>query len=406
MAKIGRVVVVAGSRVGNTVEIPPGESVTIGRDVRCDLTIFDRDVSRLHCKITNQDGTFVLEDMQSRNGTRVNGRSYQKGPIEHDDVIQIGKTRLLFTITSDVPVAAAADSVKVLDLRKKTVEKKEPVSLEGQTLGDFRLISRLFEDYAVDVYKATQVSKNRLSLVNVLDPELAKDKEAREEFVNSCHLMAKVKSEWELQCYMGGVLHGHVTLATEFFGGQCLRDLLMKNKDLEPLEEKVATKITLQILGALHAAHKRGVVHGSLRPTTVLVDKDARVKIFGFGLPRIVTEKTKRPSSNVQKATYALSFQAPEQVQRPFRSTQASDVYSALLLYYVMLTGEIPFTGTTIAGVANEVRLRKVPPPRQFNPRISEEIAILLLRGLKKDPSQRFQTAIEAAKEIRAATGL
>jgi serine/threonine-protein kinase len=144
-----------------------------------------------------------------------------------------------------------------------------------------------------------------------------------------------------------------------------------------------------QILHALAYAHARGVIHRDIKPANIMVGLDERVKLLDFGIAT---------SSQVVELTQSgflvgtLSYLSPEQIKGQ-KATPQSDIYSAGVTFYELLTGQLPFTGSTYYDVASAHLNNEPVLPSAINPGLPESLAHVILKALAKDPADRFATA-------------
>ena len=268
------------------------------------------------------------------------------------------------------------------------------------------------------VYKARQKSLDRLVALKILAPKIGQDPAFAERFAREARAMGMLSHPQIVavhdfgQTTMVAEGEGQVAMAAplyyflmEYVDGVNLRRLL----DTGTLAPEQALAIVPQICGALQYAHDHGVVHRDIKPENVLLDKDGRVKIADFGLAKLVgreakaaggpkrTDDTTTPASD--GASYAADeslthagqvlgtpqYMAPEQIERPLEVDHRADIYSLGVVFYQMLTGELP------AGPFS-------PPSTkvQIDVRLDE----VVLRALEREPQRRYQQASEIKTQV------
>ena len=164
------------------------------------------------------------------------------------------------------------------------------------------------------------------------------------------------------------------------------------------LPEKEALAIFSGILQGLDAAHKRGIVHRDIKPANVLIDRDGRARLTDFGIA-IRVGHTRLTGTG--RAVGTPVYMSPEQVTNPQNIDQRSDVYSAGVVLFEMLTGKIPFDGPTEFAIEEQVVNKEPPNPRAFNREIPDALARIILTALTKDPNRRFAGCGAFLKAIR-----
>jgi beta-lactam-binding protein with PASTA domain len=156
------------------------------------------------------------------------------------------------------------------------------------------------------------------------------------------------------------------------------------------------------MLAGLGFAHRNGIVHRDIKPHNVVVDADGRLKVTDFGIARSGASQMTEVGSIIGTAQYL----SPEQAKGA-PVDQRSDVYSVGIVLYEMLTGQVPFTGDTPLEIAMK-HLSEVPvPPSELRPDVPEDLDLIALRALAKDPGDRYQTAEDMDADLaRVAKGL
>src|SRR5207249_1316238 len=167
----------------------------------------------------------------------------------------------------------------------------------------------------------------------------------------------------------------------EFVDGLNLRQLERAGK-LSPRE---ALQIVPQICEALQFAHEEGIVHRDIKPENILVDKKGRVKIADFGIAKILGREAELGLTETRGVLGTPQYMAPEQVERPQAVDHRADIFSLGVVFYEMLTGELPLG-------------RFAPPSRkvQVDVRLDE----VVLRTLEKEPEQRYQHAGDVKTDV------
>lgn len=208
---------------------------------------------------------------------------------------------------------------------------------------------------------------------------------------------------------------GRLTLAMELVEGDGLDDVIARNvararlaggHALPGLHFARAFSYFEQLLGALAAAHALGVIHRDVKPSNVMIRKDGVVKLADFGIAQLCDPRTGR-SETSEFAPGTGAYMSPEQVQG-IALDGRSDLYSAAILFYEMLTGRTPFP--TLGRTELVVRMDQVetapPPIRQFLPQAPRVLQAVFDRALAKHPDDRFPTAIELGDAFVQSLGL
>jgi serine/threonine protein kinase len=237
------------------------------------------------------------------------------------------------------------------------------------------------------VYKARQKSLNRLVALKLLAPERAHDPQFADRFEKEARALAALNHPNIVTIHDHGQSGGFYYLLMEYVDGVTLRQLLLK----ERMAAREALAIVPQICDALQYAHDAGIVHRDIKPENILLDRRGRVKVADFGLAKIVAAVYDRRDDDVemrrsQTAGTDLTeagqvmgtpqYMAPEQVEHPQAVDHRADIYSLGVVFYQMLTGELPG--------------QKIEPPSRkvvIDVRLDE----VVLRALEKEPERRYQ---------------
>src|SRR5262245_55159061 len=235
------------------------------------------------------------------------------------------------------------------------------------------------------VYKARQKNLDRIVALKVIPPEAAKDPTFAERFQREARAMARLNHANIVTVYDFGQVGEVYYLLMEYVDGVNLRHAL-RAAHLAPTE---TLAIVPQICDALQYAHDQGVVHRDIKPENILLDRLGRVKIADFGLAKMLG---KGPDNFTLTATQQIMgtprYMAPEQVERPSSVDHRADIYSLGVVFYEMLTGELPMG-------------RFEPPSHKVQ--VDVRIDHVVLRTLEKEPERRYQRASQLKTELASA---
>jgi len=264
----------------------------------------------------------------------------------------------------------------------------------GDILDHYRLDATVARSGMSTLFKATDLRDGRLVAVKVPHPEMEKDPVLLARFQREQEIGQEIDHPGVVKTFDGEV-RSQLYMVIEWVDGRLLRSVLNEGGKLS-IER--ATSFALQILDALDTLHKHGVVHRDLKPENVMVDEHDRIKLIDFG---IALKEDARRLTHVE-ATPMLGtpdYIAPEQVKGQ-RGDQRSDIYSLGILFYEMLTAEVPYSGPNPLAVMNERLLHDPRPARSLRPEITAELQEILDRALERDPRRRYATAADMAWEL------
>ena len=260
--------------------------------------------------------------------------------------------------------------------------------LVGRLLdGRYRIRARIARGGMSTVYRAVDERLDRLVAVKIMSSGLSADPEFADRFTREARASAKLSHINTVAVYDQGsedTAYGRlVYLVMELVTGRTLRDLLRERGKLQPAE---AVSIMEPVLAALAVAHRAGLVHRDVKPENILLSDEGVVKVADFGLARAVGAEGTATQAGVMMGTVA--YCSPEQVTRG-NTDQRSDVYSAGIVLYELLTGQAPYVGDTAMAVAYQHVHSRVPAPSSQVPGIAPQLDDLVVRATDSDPAGR-----------------
>ena len=260
----------------------------------------------------------------------------------------------------------------------------------GQILaGRYRLVELLGQGGMATIFRAHDGQLGRDVAVKVLRAEYGRDPAFVARFRQEAQSAAALSHPNVVNVFDYGMEAGDPFIVMELIDGGDLAQVLAQRGPLEPL---AAARIAQQIFEALDTAHARGIVHRDIKPTNVLLTSGGRVKVADFGIARAFSEaQLTMPGTTLGSVHYFSPEQARGEVV-----TSASDVYSAGLVLFEMLTGRRAWTGDS-AGAVAVARLAGDPPaPSSIKPGVPQALDIAVRRALARVPADR-PTASEMA---------
>jgi predicted Ser/Thr protein kinase len=238
------------------------------------------------------------------------------------------------------------------------------------------------------VYKARQPALDRFVALKILPASVANTPGFAERFTREARSLARLNHPRIVSVHDFGVTANLHYLIMEFVEGQNLRQAEQSGG----LSPEQALQIVPQICEALQYAHDNGIVHRDIKPENLLLSKEGQIKITDFGIAKIVGIKMEDSLTGVRDVVGTPHYMAPEQIESPAEVDHRADIYSLGVVFYEMLTGELP--------------LGKFAPPSrrvQVDVRLDE----VVLRSLEKERDRRYQQAaqIKTHVETIAETG-
>ena len=275
-------------------------------------------------------------------------------------------------------------------------------NLVGRTLAGYALRGEVGEGGTSAVFRAEHPDHGVVA-VKVLREKLRQDKTAVARFVREARYGERVQHPNVVQTIeVGEAGPGMHFLAIEWATGELLERYAKQHGSLPP--DEVAT-IIRQIADAVHAAHVVGIVHRDLKPDNVMYDPATRqVKLLDFG---IATDTDMAPEQRLTRAGFfvgTLMYVAPEALSGELVSP-AADQYSLATIAYLLLTGSLPFTAKTPREMFSQLLSQPPIPLNAAKPGLRFPTAVeqVIMRGLHKDPRQRYVDSVTFARELDAA---
>ena len=259
----------------------------------------------------------------------------------------------------------------------------------GDMLDHYRIDAVVARSGMATLYRATDVNKDLRVALKVPHPEMEADTVLVERFKREQEIGQLLDHPGIVKTF-NSEQRSRLYMVIEWVEGRLLRSVLNEEGAL-PIER--AMKITLGICDALDYMHKRGIVHRDLKPENVMVSEDDHIKLIDFGIA--MKEDARRLTFvNVSSMLGTPDYISPEQVQGK-RGDQRSDMYALGIMFYEMLTGQVPFSGPNPLAVMNERLIKDPAPPRQLNAGIPPELEEIIFRALERDPRHRYGNAHE-----------
>lgn len=231
------------------------------------------------------------------------------------------------------------------------------------------------------VYQARQPKLDRMVALKILAPEKSADPRFADRFLREAQALARLSHPNIVTVHDFGEVGGLYYLLMEYVDGSTLRELMRRG----PVPAATALAIIPKICEALQFAHSQGVVHRDIKPENVFMDRQGQVKIGDFGIAKILDNGSSGAALTQNQAIGTPHYMAPEQVEVPGKVDHRADIYSLGVVFYEMLTGELP--------------LGKFPLPSSRAP-MDARLDEVVLRSLEKAPEHRYQNASDVKTDV------
>ncbi len=278
--------------------------------------------------------------------------------------------------------------------------------LIGHTLDEkYRLEARLGIGGMGTVYRALHLLIDRPVAIKVLNPRFVEDEAARTRFRREAKAAGRLQHTNAVTVTdFGQSQDGYVYLVMELLEGRTLREVLAKEA---PLDTARAVSLMLQVSAAVAAAHEAGIIHRDLKPANIFIVQHAEVpavvKVLDFGIAKLAADSLDDDDHKTLTQVGAMigtpRYMSPEQCNGA-DLTPAADVYSLGVILYELLTGTVPFSGSSPLSIAMKHTSETPRSPREFVSSIPPALEHVVLRTLEKNPADRPANAAEFRKEL------
>ncbi len=327
-------------------------------------------------------------------------------PVHHQLARSKGKAEIIDRLLEYAEQTLQLDELLALakELNPALYEKHQPYyefvsvgrrDLVGRTLGHYYLVERLGQGGMADVYKAYQPSLARYVALKIIHSHLTGDEEFIERFEREAIAVAGLHHAHIIQVFDFAREDDLYYMVMEFVDGPTLETELKayrERQELLPLAETVP--LLYALASAIDYAHSRNVIHRDLKPGNIMFTSHRRVVLTDFGIARVMSV----PSYTTQNAVLGTpAYMSPEQAQAEPVDGR-SDIYSLGVILYELVTGRSPFEGDNPVAIILKLVGESWPPPASLNPHLSDPAEQVILKAMRKNPADRYQTAGEMAQ--------
>lgn len=262
----------------------------------------------------------------------------------------------------------------------------------GSSIENYRIDEILGHGGMGVVYKAMDTSLDRTVALKVMNPSFAADEEFLWRFKSEAKVLGRLLHPNIVNVYAFRHIETHLFIVMEYVDGGTLSSFI-DQQGLVPFQK--ALPILKQSLIALEMAHNANIIHRDIKPQNILLTKSGQVKISDFGLAKI-QENTSTSVTRVGVTGGTIYYMPPEQSVALSDVDHRGDIYSLGMTMYQMLAGRMPFDeGSSTLTILKAIDEQKIPSPNTFNPHVPAGMAEIVMRAIKKDRAERFQSATE-----------
>ena len=264
----------------------------------------------------------------------------------------------------------------------------------GSQIDSYRIESPVARSGMASIFRAVDVRDNRVVALKIPHPDMEADPILFDRFQREAAIGEKLNHPMVMRVY-GGEKRSRIYMVMEWCEGRLLRQMLAQGR----IGQERAIRIAIKVLNALEYIHEQGIVHRDLKPENIMVDEHDDVKLIDFGIAG---------DAGARRLTYAnftatlgtADYISPEQVKGK-RGDGRSDIYAMGVILYEMLTGRLPFSGSSPMEIMNDRLLNHPLPPAIADPAITPQLQEVLYRALERDPQNRYAHAREFAHDLQ-----
>lgn len=309
-----------------------------------------------------------------------------------DAVVQAGMAEV-----GSGPTPMDAPSIVMPDMGPDETVVVQEVSQSKPKLGRYEILEELGRGAMGIVYKGLDPKLDRLTAIKTIrfTDDFDEDQAAkiREQFYREAEVVAKLSHPNIVTIYDVGEDLDLSYLAMEYLEGESLESYARKEQ-LLPIRKTI--DVTAQVCDALGYAHGHGIVHRDIKPANIMILKNGLVKVTDFGIAR-ATASSKTRTGVIKGTPYYMS---PEQISG-MKVDGRSDIFSLGIVFYQLLTGELPFGGENLAAIMYQITTVDPEPPTKYNPKIYKAAVAILNRALEKSLEARYQKAQQMGDHLR-----
>lgn len=267
---------------------------------------------------------------------------------------------------------------------------------EGIFLGKrYEILDRIGSGGMADVYKGKDHKLNRYVAIKVLKSDFRSDETFIQKFLSEAQAAAGLMHPNVVNVYDVGQDRGVYYMVMELVEGITLKDYIQKKGRLSAKE---AISISIQMVTGIQAAHNQHIIHRDIKPQNIIISKDGKVKVTDFGIARATTSSNTISTSVMGSVHYT----SPEQA-RGGVVDEKSDIYSAGISMYEMVTGHVPFDGDSTVSVAIKHLQEEIVSPAVEVPDIPKSLENIILKCTQKSTMQRYQNCEELLLDLKRA---
>jgi len=286
----------------------------------------------------------------------------------------------------------------ITDRQLQRLRRAADEERKGQAISGYKVLEKLGAGAMATVFKARQLSLDRLVAIKILPRKFSGNKQFIERFYAEGRAAAQLNHPNIVQAYDVGQSGEFHYFVMEYVEGGTVHDAIAASKRFK---EKEAIDIAIAVAEALEHAHDKGLIHRDVKPKNVMLTKQGVVKLADLGLARAIDDK-EAAMAEAGKAYGTPYYISPEQIRGEVNIGAQADIYSLGATVYHMVTGNVPFNGKNPTEVMQKHLKSPLVPPDHVNPHLSPGISEVIEKMMAKSRKDRYKNSAELLTDLRA----
>jgi serine/threonine-protein kinase len=413
---------VRGKNLGNTYSVEDDTTMIFGRSPSADSTLDDASLSRYHMMISMQGEVAKVTDLESTNGTYLNGHPVHEAEISSGDCIAIG-THIFVVEVSHVRRPAAprrhamddSPGLAFCSRCHRAVQKEEiheshagggvtckfcatGATFDVNIIERYKLLEKIRDDQLGPVFLAKHLSLSSRVEIKIISPGGPVTEKIMKQFMREAKVWGQLHHPNIVEMLDAGCSNDVYFIALEHFDGETLKQRLERQG---PLSSEEVAYLAFHVAMGLEHAFNHAVVHRNINPGTIIFTENEEIKIADFGMAKSMTESGLSGITQMGEGKGTVPYMPPEQFVGALNVDQRSDIYSLGVTLYEALTGQLPFHASSVLMIMKKIADGNYTPLRKINKKFPKKLCALVEKAMHMDPNKRFQTPPEILMAIR-----
>jgi serine/threonine protein kinase len=390
--------VVKGRLAGKQFRFEDYQTPLAGRAEDVQLQVSEhRSCSRYHCRFVIQPPDCRVIDLQSRNGTHVNGQRVASAVLDDQDTVRIADAEILVSL----PKANSSSDPAVSTLIRHADSVDASHAADVAEVGPYRIVRVVGRGGMGLVFEGRHRITNERAAIKLIQPDRTVDPHCVQLFMREASITMKLKHPRIVECTSFGLYQNQPYLAMEYIDNVDLCNLLHDRQFDQRV--RISVGVIRRVLEGLQFAHTQNIVHRDIKPSNILtshVSGKLKTRVSDFGLAKNFVESGLSGITGDDELRGTLPYMPPEQIINARDARPVCDVYSAGATLYTFLSGQTPFTASTGPQLMQRILEDPHVPILEHCPTLPLKVAQAIERAISRDPMCRFQSADEFRRAL------